>query len=262
MSEATQEDGDATAAPVAAMALENTTCPVCECATDYTFRKNGFPIRKCCGCGYLHVAPRPPLETIINHYLTNYRGATADFYPKAASRRWRGFWRSLVFVPYIRGKKVLEIGCGGGFMVEAFGRFAREAVGVDLSENSIAYARKRWPQHRFFAEGLGAFASRGESFDFVFSSEVLEHVLDPHEFMDTLRRCVRPGGYAYVSAPDAGHKAVPRDISTWEDICPPEHLQWFSQHNMVLLFERYGFRLHHDYKSRTPAHSVLFQRLG
>ncbi|WP_298281916.1 bifunctional 2-polyprenyl-6-hydroxyphenol methylase/3-demethylubiquinol 3-O-methyltransferase UbiG [Acidocella sp.] len=118
------------------------------------FLRQEYQIAQCCECGYLFVTPRPPLDKIIAHYAQSYRGATADFYPKAGDRRWRGFWRSLLFIPYITGKKVLDLGCGGGFMVEAFARFAREAVGVDLSENSIAYAQKRWPKYRFFAEGL------------------------------------------------------------------------------------------------------------
>lgn len=236
-------------------------CPVCSGATSFAFDKDCYAIRRCLVCDYLYVGPRPSLTTIINHYATAYRGATEDFYPKAGDRRWRGFWQSLLFLPYVTGKTVLDLGCGGGFMVEALGRFARETTGIDISENSIAYARKRWPKHRFFAEDLSTFTARGEQFDFVFSSEVLEHVLDPDEYMTALQSAVKPGGFTYVSAPDAGHKAVPKDIRCWGDICPPEHLQWFNIHNLTLVFAKYGFVLHRRMKSRTPSHSVIFRRV-
>ena len=168
----------------------------------------------------------------------------------------------MIFLPYVLGKKVLDIGCGGGFMVEAFGRFARDAVGVDISENSIAYARKHWPQFRFYAEDLTRFAKRSETFDFVFSSEVLEHVLDPHEFMRAVQACVRIGGFVYISAPDVGHKKVPENLKSWGDICPPEHLNWFNIRNLSWLFVQYGFIPHRVHKSTTPAHSVIFKRVA
>lgn len=244
------------------MAIDSDVCPVCNSTTTYVFQKDGFPIRKCLSCDYLFVLPRPSIETIIEHYAKNYRGATETFYPKAFDRKWRGFWQSLLFIRYVAGRRILDLGCGGGFMVSALGRFAREAVGVDISENSIAYAKREFPRHRFYAEPLAEFASRGEQFDFVFSSEVLEHVLDPHEYMTTLRECVRPQGFAYISAPDAGHSAVPGDLARWGDICPPEHLQWFNTNNMAMLFADYGFVQHRRYRSKTPSHSVVFQRLA
>jgi SAM-dependent methyltransferase len=237
-------------------------CEVCRETTSLALEKDGFPVRRCQRCEFLFVAPRPPESVVLDHYAQNYRGANETFYPKAFDRKWRGFWQSLLFIPYAAGRRVLDLGCGGGFMVDALGRFAREAVGVDISENSIAYAKRAFPRHRFYAEPLSEFARRGEQFDFVFSSEVLEHVLDPREFMMTLRDCVRPNGFAYISAPDAGHPAVPADLAQWGDICPPEHLQWFNFRNLTWLFAEYGFVPHRRSRSRTPSHSVIFQKVA
>lgn len=237
-------------------------CIVCGAETKHALDKDGFPIRQCMSCEFLFVGPRPPESVIAEHYESAYRGATRDWYPKAFDRKWRGFWQSLLFVPYARGRRVLDLGCGGGFMVSALGRFARKAVGVDISENSIAYAKRAFPRHEFYAESLSAFAARGETFDFVFSSEVLEHVLDPREFMETLRRCVRPGGFAYLSAPDAGHAGVPKQLDAWGDICPPEHLNWFNYRNLVWFCAQYGFVPFRRWRSKTPSHSVVFQKVA
>lgn len=239
-----------------------TSCPICSSEITPLLEKDGFPVAQCPRCEFLCVAPRPLETVVVEHYSTNYRGATETWYPKAFDRTWRGFWRSLVFLPYVTGRRVLDLGCGGGFMVQALGRFAREAVGVDISENSIAYAKRQFSKHRFYAEPLSRFRERGEKFDFVFSSEVLEHVLDPRDFMETIRACVKDGGFAYVSAPDAGHEAVPADLAGWTDICPPEHLQWFNIRNLAWLFAEYGFVVHRRFRSKTPAHSVIFQRIG
>lgn len=236
-------------------------CPVCRARqAHFCFEKNQYDIFKCGQCGFLFVHPYPSESVLQQHYTHNYRSATAIFYPKAASRRWRGFWRSLPLAQYVINKDVLDIGCGGGFMVEAFARIGARASGLDISENSIAYARNRWPNYAFYCESQEVFRRRHLTYDFVFSSEVLEHVPGPDEFMQTLAAVTRPGGFVYISAPEADHPAVPHDVALWQDICPPEHLQWFNAHNLALLFAQYGFKIHRRYKSKTPAHSVIFQK--
>lgn len=237
-------------------------CPVCHGEHAYFFlSKDGHDIFKCEQCAFMFTHPYPDEAVLSAYYVHNYRGATATFYPKAADRRWRGFWRSLPFIKYVRNKDVLDIGCGGGFMVEAFARLGARANGLDISENSIAYARNCWPQYNFYCENQEIFRTRNLTYDFVFSSEVLEHVPGPDEFMKTVAAVTRPGGFVYISAPDTGHPAVPSDIITWEDICPPEHLQWFNHDNLVLLFEQYGFKLHSTHKTKNAAHSVIFQKV-
>jgi hypothetical protein len=47
----------------------------------------------------------------------------------------------------------------------------------------------------------------------------------------------RPGGFVYLSVPDAGHPAVPADIWDWTDIWPPEHLQFFTLKNLRVLLQ-------------------------
>ncbi|MCP1227424.1 class I SAM-dependent methyltransferase [Acetobacter fabarum] len=238
-----------------------TECPLCRAqGATFAFSKNGYDLFRCPDCDFLFVHPYPDAATLRAFYETTYRGASADFYPKASSRRWRALWRSLQFLPYVWRKDVLDFGCGGGFMAEAFSRLGARAAGLDISQNSIAYAKRHFPQATFYCEDSTTFRQRGLTFDFVFSSEVLEHVAGPNEFMRTLAAITRPNGFVYISAPDIGHPAVPQDLPSWTDICPPEHLQFFNHRNLCLIFERYGFTLHKTMKSRTPAHSVIFRR--
>ena len=146
-------------------------------------------------------------------------------------------------------------------MVEAFARLGARASGLDISENSIAYARNRWPQFQFYCETQEIFRKRQLTYDFVFTSEVLEHVPGPDDFMRTLAAVTRKGGYVYVSTPATGHPATPTDFIAWRDICPPEHIQWFNYKNLVDIFARYGFQVHKVYKNKTPAHSLIFKKL-
>lgn len=240
-----------------------TTCPVCSAVTAWpAFTKSGYALRRCAACGLLFVFPYPSDETLRRWYNDRSRTPTEDFFNKATSRRRRAFLRSLKFLPHIIGKDVLDIGCGGGFMVSAFARLGARARGLDISEGSIAYARKHFPRGVFYCESLAAFRERGLRFDFVFSSELLEHVPGPHELMQTLAATTKPGGRVYLSTPDSGHPAVPADIAQWSDVAPPEHLQLFNRKNLTLMFARYGFRMEKAYRKRTAAHSVIFRRIS
>lgn len=239
------------------------TCPVCGCAAALpAFTKSGYALRRCTSCRLLFVSPYPSDDTLQRWYNNPSRTPTADFFNKAASRRRRAFVRSLKFLRYVIGKDVLDMGCGGGFMVGAFARLGARASGLDISEGSIGYARKHFPRGTFYCESFAAFRARGLSFDFVFSSELLEHVPGPDEMMTTLATVTKLGGHVYLSTPDAGHPAVPADIIQWSDVAPPEHLQLFNRANLTLLFEHYGFRLEKAYRKRTPAHSVIFRRVS
>lgn len=246
---------------------QEATCPVCgnpHAAFSFHAHRpelNRYDLFRCPRCALLFVSPFPSEDTLRLFYQTTYRQASSTFYPKASSRRWRAFWRSLVFLPQVVGKDVLDIGCGGGFMVDAFARLKGRVSGLDISQNSIDYATAHFNKRgTFYCETLEAFQKRGLQFDFVFTSEVLEHLPGPTELMQTLCAVTRPGGFVYVSAPNYDHPRTPTDLTQWDAMCPPEHLMFFSPQTVIRLFNDYGFALYRNFGSKTPAHSMLFRR--
>ena len=145
-------------------------------------------------------------------------------------------------------------------MVDAFRRLGADAHGLDISENSIAFARRNFPGCTFYCEDFDAMAQRGLRFDFLFTTELLEHLPGPHDVMRFLAGSAKPGAVVYAATPDAGHPAVPEDFLSWGDICPPEHLQWFDRDNLARLFDDYGFDLLRQHRKKTPALSMLFKK--
>jgi SAM-dependent methyltransferase len=236
-------------------------CPLCRTREAcFAFVKDGYDIFRCAHCGFLFVEPFPPEDEIRRYYNSNYRAASATWYPKAASRARRAFVKSFRFLRYVRGRTVLDIGCGGGFMARAFARLGAEASGLDINEGGIAYARAHFPMCRFYCESLAEFRRRGLAFDFVFSTDLLEHLPGVDEFMATLAAITRPESRVYIATPDSGHPSVPRDLSTWIDVQPPEHLQWFDRRNIEMVFARAGFAVERAERKRAPAHSLIFVR--
>jgi 2-polyprenyl-6-hydroxyphenyl methylase/3-demethylubiquinone-9 3-methyltransferase len=97
-----------------------------------------------------------------------------------------------------RGKSVLDLGCGGGFMSEALAQRGAHVIGVDPSAPAIAIARKHAEASGFAidyrigaGEGLRLAAN---SIDIVVCVDVLEHVENLDCVIDEIRRVLKPGG--------------------------------------------------------------------
>jgi len=116
-------------------------CQICGKEANLALEKNEYKIYRCSACDFMYVNPYPSDNDIIDFYNNNYRGIDVNFYPKARSRQRRAFIKSFRFWKYLFNKQALDIGCGGGFMTNAFRRLGAEAHGVDISEISIAYAK-------------------------------------------------------------------------------------------------------------------------
>jgi 2-polyprenyl-6-hydroxyphenyl methylase/3-demethylubiquinone-9 3-methyltransferase len=98
------------------------------------------------------------------------------------------------------GKRVLDVGCGGGILSEALAREGAVITGVDPSEQSLAVAREH-AAHSGLAidyrvasgEGLAA-SGFAQGFDLVFAVDVLEHVDDLERTLAAIATVLAPGG--------------------------------------------------------------------
>lgn len=107
-------------------------------------------------------------------------------------------------LPDVRGKRVLEIGCGRGAFARYLAQRGAKLVAADFSPAAVSYARER-------LAGLGAevivadiqdIPFPDESFDVVISQETLEHVPDPKRGLSELVRVTRLGGRVLVTTPN------------------------------------------------------------
>lgn len=104
----------------------------------------------------------------------------------------------------LAGKRILDIGCGGGLLAEAMARQGAEVVAIDMAEASLAVARLHQLEsqleidyRRIPAEELAA--SEPEQYDVVTCLEMLEHVPDPSAIVAACFALVKPGGHVLFS---------------------------------------------------------------
>ena len=98
--------------------------------------------------------------------------------------------------PQVRGRSVLEVGCGTGLILERLSHLAERAVGVDLSPGMLEHARARGLEvHEASATKL---PFPDASFDVACSFKVLAHVREIEAAMMEMARVVKPGGRVVV----------------------------------------------------------------
>lgn len=104
----------------------------------------------------------------------------------------------------VKGKMVLELGCGTSSILEAVGEgYMCGYTGVDFSEELISKNRERYPYAEFFAlDDLGVFQSHNRVWDVVFSVFVIEHSTRPQIFLDDCLKFCRPGGRIIILCPN------------------------------------------------------------
>jgi SAM-dependent methyltransferase len=107
----------------------------------------------------------------------------------------------------VRGKRILEFGCGTGLncaFLQNKDSGAKEVLGFDISEDSVVLAQQNHPGvHVFCADAcdLALNVSPG-TWDLIVSFEVLEHVPDMTAFLKNIRRHLAEGGTAFISTPN------------------------------------------------------------
>jgi 2-polyprenyl-6-hydroxyphenyl methylase/3-demethylubiquinone-9 3-methyltransferase len=105
---------------------------------------------------------------------------------------------------HIAGKKVLDVGCGGGILAESMAARGAEVTGIDLGEKPLKVAKlhlletgQKVDYRLIAAEALAA--EQAEQFDAVTCMEMLEHVPDPSSIVRACAQLVKPGGHLFFS---------------------------------------------------------------
>ncbi|MBN9427982.1 MAG: bifunctional 2-polyprenyl-6-hydroxyphenol methylase/3-demethylubiquinol 3-O-methyltransferase UbiG [Burkholderiales bacterium] len=112
----------------------------------------------------------------------------------------------------LAGRRVIDVGCGGGILAEAMATRGAQVLGIDLAKRSLQVAELHALEsgvavsyERIAAEDLAAREPAG--FDVVTCMEMLEHVPDAESIVRACATLVRPGGHVFFSTINRNAKA-------------------------------------------------------
>jgi 2-polyprenyl-6-hydroxyphenyl methylase / 3-demethylubiquinone-9 3-methyltransferase len=104
----------------------------------------------------------------------------------------------------LAGKKVLDVGCGGGILSEALAALGASVTGIDAAEEPLSVARLHLKESGLEVDyrltTVERFAEEaGGRFDLVACMELLEHVPDPRSIVAACAQLVKPGGDVFFA---------------------------------------------------------------
>lgn len=228
----------ADAAAIAASATP-AACPLCaSTASRMLFHKHGYQFRRCRSCRLVRIHPLPSAEGLARIYEASYAGgAYASFAGATEVRAATARARVAAIRPHIGPGPWLDVGCSTGALLTALGDAGFDAEGIELSAEAVATARAR---------GLAATRISAElfiperRFACVTAFDLVEHLIDPNEFLTRVRDWLLPGGRLAITVPDIASPVARLMGRHWHYYAPPVHVTYFDRDTIERLLARHG----------------------
>ena len=144
-----------------------------------------------------------------------------------------------MFLPYLSGGRLLEVGSGAGYLLQELRQLGWEVEGVDVDQAALQNARMKG-----LNVSLGPLEDLhypNDHFDAICMSHVIEHVHDPIRLLQECHRILKPGGQLSLITPNAQSFCHRLFGSSWFALEPPRHLYIFTRSTMQNLLKDSGF---------------------
>lgn len=224
-------------------------CYLCKSEATFFQTKDNYGHFKCKNvlCEFIFVFPNfIDLEQIYDHSVPckdSIPSSEAEVFKITKNIR---YIRKLIKKEKIQ--KLLDIGCGDGHLLLALKNLDVNAFGIEANTKSAIYCKKRGldVKNDFFKKD----SFKGKQFQLINLGDIIEHVADPHEFIQNVLSILEVNGIIVIRTPNLGSfwsklTYIITIFTTipWSSLTPPKHLSNFSTKNMVNLLKSYDLEI-------------------
>jgi SAM-dependent methyltransferase len=214
------------------------SCLICNGPISPFMEKAGFGYSRCIACDFIFVNPRPEARELATWYMNN--SSPRGYASSEALTEWersRSHWHEhLLFSKLAVKGKALDIGCGYGQNIELFLSYGArfQCYGIE-PDRTVAQSCERRTGIRPFVGTFEEF-SLSEKFDLIFLNQVIEHVIDPAQWIQKIRLMLASDGVVVFGTPNASG-FYRRFLGARRDpfFHAPLHLNHFTVENLTLL---------------------------
>lgn len=233
-------------------------CPACESTVVRPCgSKNGFDLFVCDECRSIFTG-RLPLDNEDEDYDSYYSDANLTV-PDFVGERIREIIEG--FAGFRTINRLLDVGFGAGTIMAEAHKQEWEVSGIEVSRPAVEYARSKG--HDVHHGTLSSAQFPDDSFDVITASEILEHLSDLDVELAEIFRILRPGGLFWATTPSARSLSFRLMKHNWTVLCPPEHMQLYSEEGARSMLRKAGFsNVRFQTLGLNPAEIIDFYGLG
>jgi SAM-dependent methyltransferase len=238
---------------------EKTDCILCGSGSSRLLSvQKTWPVVRCTACGLVYLSERPSEKALISMYSrayyedgdVGYKGYLQTFekyhatFMNIFSRRHRDLLKRA------GGRRLLEVGCAYGFLLQYLAQRGWDVHGVEVSPLSSEYARDELGL-KVHTGNLESADLDEHSFDVILLLDVLEHLHRPFDLLRRIRGLLSPDGILVVQCPwelyhwEEVTEALLKGVrpGTIEPDSVPAHLYFFQPGTLDAVLEKGGFRI-------------------
>lgn len=193
----------------------------------------GGTVFKCDNCSNAFTYPQPQIDYQKKQY--NFKSKEEWEY-KSYAQPVLDF-----LLGSIKKGRLLDIGCGSGYLLEETVRYGFQGEGLDPSKEAVKFCVKRnlKVKHGFLREKYYS----PETFNVIIASHVLEHAADPDRFLFICRKILKRGGFLCLAQTNYLGTIPCLYGRFWEGWVPDEHFAHFSPSGIQFLLKKAGFNI-------------------
>ncbi len=247
--------------------IELKSCPICNALVfkpfikciDFTFSKAEFQIVKCSACSFVFTNPRPSEESNGDYYKspdyishTNTQKGLSGLLYKFVRRknlRQKINWIS----SHVKGKKLLDIGCGTGFFLAKAKACGYDVIGLEPDNNARKFAIEN---NRVNALPIDSLKDLNKNFDCITMWHVLEHVYHLKSQLTEIVKHLLPNGVFIIAVPNYLSFDSNYYKEYWAGYDAPRHLYHFDQKSIERLMSQFQLSLCKVYPMKYDSYYV------
>jgi SAM-dependent methyltransferase len=242
-------------------------CPVCKSLSHHRIGipqigekasqivKKEYLVVQCNNCQFYFLDPKVDLSQEEWEYLYNeeYFSQSTNWHLKKRNSDRKKRFDKLRSYSSLQIVKFLDIGCGEGYALLEAHKRGWESYGIDIFDNRIEEVKNT--NSIFIKSDLFNAFFPDNSFDIIYLDSVLEHVINPLEYLSEIKRILKKGGLVYIGVPNEDSLlnemrkyyfriSSKKDIS--EKIKPfqtPFHVGGFNSSSLDYLIKTVGLKI-------------------
>lgn len=224
-------------------------CPACNSNNFYVlFKKDTFNFQNCAKCNTLFVSPRPNNKQLAWWYTNSEQAKHANTILELTQDKRKELYNIRVDnflkrTQNIQFKNILEFGCGNGITIEILKQRKQDLniTGIDLSPSAIESCQKKGISCEL--SDIATFSKNNDNvkFDAVISFEVLEHLPNPFNVIQSMYNVLNSQGILYMTMPNFLAYDFLELGEVYRNLVVPAHLNYFNPDSIEIMLKRAGF---------------------